>query len=170
MSRKTPLCGSEAVEGGVEEPDGLAEPLVQASDQSRPERGDGAGSPDHGVLAVDADRVAGIRIGVGGDVGHAAADLLARIGRGRNAGVFLVARQRELVADAAAGGAPVRLSFQTTSLDNRRAVGVQRGAAAGQDVGAGGGEVDVGLAVVTPSLDPLSPAATQMVIPRAAAA
>ena len=53
---------------------------------------------------VDADRVTGLRVGVAGDVGHAAAGPAAPDRAVGHVGVGLVGRQREHVADPAAGG------------------------------------------------------------------
>ena len=85
-------------------------------------------------------------------------------------GVGLPGGQREDVADAAAGGAFVVGELVPDDLGgDGGAAADEFGAAAGEDVRAGGGEVDVCWPSVTPSVEPLSPAATVMVTPRAAA-
>ena len=96
--------------------------------------------------AVDAHGITGGRVGVGGDVGYAAAKVLAGIGRRRNPGVVLVGRQRKLVADSATSRTIPGVIPDDFTRDLGGA-GIERGAAARQHIRAGGGEVAVCLPV-----------------------
>ena len=93
--------------------------------------------------------------------------------RHRHTGARLPGRQRERVADAAAGGAAARpVVPDRLALDGAGAGELQRRPAAGEHVRAGGREVDVRRRQPLPvpsSLEPLSPAATVTVTPIAAA-
>ena len=110
-----------------------------------PERGDGAGAADDHVFAVDANGVAGGGVGVSADIGDAAAT--AGGCRRWDVGAGLPCWQWEEVADAAAGGSLVIGEFVPNDLGGDGVATAQKfGAAAGQDVRAGGGEVDMVLA------------------------
>src|SRR5581483_6129061 len=84
----------------------LAELLVQKRDESCPQGRDGAGSTDDLILSIDANLIAGLRIGVSGNIGHTSA-LESGIDLRGYAGVLLVIGNGEEVADAAAGCALV---------------------------------------------------------------
>ena len=81
----------------------FSERLIDAREQSGPQRRYRAGAANHRLLPVNEDVVAGFGIGVSGYVGHAAA--YESIRRFRDAGALLIAGQREKFADATAGGA-----------------------------------------------------------------
>src|SRR5882757_6665198 len=133
------------VDGGLDEAGGLAVLRVGDGDEAGPEGGDGAGAADDHVLAVDADDVAGGGVGVAGDVGNAAA--AGGLGGLGNAGAGLPGGEREDVADAAAGCAFVVGEFVPDDFGgDGGAAALEFGSAAGEDVRAGGGEVDVVLA------------------------
>ena len=84
---------------GLESPGRVLSLLVEQGDESGPEWGYGAGAADDFLLAVDEDVVAGVGVGVAGDVGYSAAGLaLDSAYRG------LVGWDREGGAVAAAGG------------------------------------------------------------------
>src|ERR1700739_4179770 len=70
--------GRLAVEKRIDEAQGSAGLLRGEGEQTGPQRGDGAGTSNDGVLAIDANVVAGIGIGIAGDIGHAAASLIGR--------------------------------------------------------------------------------------------
>src|SRR5581483_3065528 len=136
------------VERRVQKSYRLAQRLVQQRDQSRPQRRNRAGASNGKAGAVDGDVVAGRGIGVAGYIGHAAAFEAAGILAGRHAGARLIGRQREGAADAAAGRAvAARLVVPHNFARNRAAADLERRAAAGERVRAGGGKVDVVLAI-----------------------
>ena len=122
--------------------------------QRRPERGRGAGASGdlgggHGrVLRVGCDEeVAGAPGGIGGHVGDDPPGGASGIGRGDI--LELPGRPGAVGADAAAGAAAA-VASQAVALEPGDLLAgrlVERGPADGQDVGAAGGEVDVGQAV-----------------------
>ena len=69
------------VERGIYEAAACVQALIQACNERRPKRGCSADASDRfELLAIDVhDHDAAVRIGVGGDVGDAAADLVWRI-------------------------------------------------------------------------------------------
>ena len=100
-----PVTGRDLlVKGGIKIAHGSFQAGVKAGDQPRPQRGDGAGSADNARLSVHENLVAGLRVGVGGDIGHAAAGPGAGIERGRKAHAALESGDGEDAADAATGG------------------------------------------------------------------
>src|SRR5882757_1746766 len=133
------------VDGGLDEASGLAVLGVGDGDEAGPEGGDGAGAADDHILAVDADDVAGGGVGVAGDVGNAAA--AGGFGGLGNAGAGLPGGEREDVTDAASGCAFVVGKLVPDDLGGDGGAAAEKfGSTAGEDVGAGGGEIDVVLA------------------------
>ena len=119
--------------------------LVVECDEASPEGSYGAGAADDDGPAVDADLVAGGGVGVAGDVGDATA--AGWVGGCGDLGAGLPGGQGEDVADAAAGGSAVGESVPDGFGGDGGAAALEVGATAAEDVGAGGGEVDVVLAV-----------------------
>ena len=140
--------GDLRVQQALHQPERLARGLRQPADERRPQRGYRAGSPDHGVLPVHPHLVAGPGIGIARDVGHAPAGSRRPGDRGHPGG-RLPCGQLEHVAHPATGRpavcavVPHRLGGD---LPGRR-VQPQAGAAAGERVRAGRGEVGVGFPV-----------------------
>ena len=126
------------------------------------------------IFAADPDHHhAAVRIGICGDVRNAAAHLVRRVDRWRDIDAVLPRRLGEYRGDAAASGAgALRHLIPPHSPRHGRA---RRGAAGrelvpadAQHVRAGGGK-STRAPLATPSLDPSSPAAQQMVMPAAMA-
>ncbi len=126
----------------LREPQGCAGRLNEARHQRCPERSDRAGAPDHQLLAVDQDLIAGLRVGDGRDIRYSAP---GRLRRGGDSDVRLPCRAREHVAHATTGGAPpgAVVPDRLRLHGRRRRIGGESCAAAGQSVRAGCGEVDV---------------------------
>jgi hypothetical protein len=72
-----------------------------------PDRRHRAGAADDTSLPIGHDAIATIRIGIAGDVGHAASALAVR--RRGNAGIDLIVRARKERAHPAAGAAAIAL-------------------------------------------------------------
>ena len=108
----------QRIQPRLREPDRRPELLVESRDQPGPQRRDGARAADRLVGAVDPDRVAGLRVGIAADVGNATTRLVAVDVVG-NLGGRLVARERELAADAAAGGAVAGIVPDRLGADRR---------------------------------------------------
>ncbi len=137
------LCG---VERGIEEAAGFALRGVDDGDQAGPERSYSAGAADDSIFAVDAHAVAGGGVGISGDVGETAT--AAADGGCGYFGVCLPGGQWKDVRNAAPGGAFVVGELIPNDFAGDLCVDAGPGtdelcAATGEDVGAGGGEVDV---------------------------
>ena len=119
----------------------VPEGLLDQGGEPGPERRDGTGAADYCRGAVDHDLIAGIRVGVAGNVRHPPSGPVPRIGRDRIDGL-LEGRDREQVADPSAG-CPVARIIPDRFPGDGTPGGPQRSPAAPDGTGAGGREVGV---------------------------
>ena len=89
VERRRSLRG---IDLGLDKPGALSVLLIVQCDEPRPKRGNGAGATDDQALAIDANLVAGHRVGVSANIGNTSAAGTYR--RRRHIGVRLPGRQR----------------------------------------------------------------------------
>jgi hypothetical protein len=121
--------------------------LVDAGNQAGVERSDGASPADRKRLAVDPDVVAGLGIGIAGNVGNPTTGMPVVPG-GRNLCVCLIGRWRKESADAAAGRSLPGTVVPDRLVGDASAGGDEARAAAGDNVGARCRKIDMELAVL----------------------
>src|SRR5579862_4038471 len=137
---------ADLVERGVHIAERRSKLLVTSRDQRCPERCDCTGTADYRSLAVYHHLVAGERIGVTGNIGHAAAGGAVR--RLRDGTPRLPLWQGERLAHAAAGCTLTRARLVPHHLArDRTAAAYELGAAAGERVGTRGRKIHMRLAV-----------------------
>ena len=151
----------DVVKGGVQESNPAIEFLIEQNDECSPHRRYRARSTDDFVFSIHEDVVAGFGIGIGGNVGHAAARL--RYHR------RLPRRTLKVRAVSSAGCSALRAAGPCSFGVDGSVCRHQPRAADRQDMRARAGKSTWFLPSFTPLLEPLSPDETTTVMPNRAA-